>query len=149
MKREREYTLTRLVRGLGSSTFASRAGYFSTLVGFLTLPENANVSQQQIIEVLRKQLNTGKAIADKEDSDALIGHILLCGALLRSRRLLDESTENLAECVEILVQASKNKVFHTSLAYKFLVDLLEQVIASNINSKLISQREGSCLRHDF
>lgn len=128
MKRERDYTLTRLVRGLGASTYASRAGFFSTLVGFLTLPENASIDQTQIIEVLRKQLNTGKAMAaDKEDSDALIGHILLCGALLRSGRLADESDANVTECVELLVQASKNKVFHTSMAYKFLVDLLDQV----------------------
>lgn len=77
--------------------------------------------------MLRKQLNTGKAMADKEDSDALIGHILLCGALLRSGRLPNETEENVAECVELLVQASKNKVFHTSMAYKFLVDLLEEV----------------------
>lgn len=127
MKRERDYTLARLVRGLGASTYASRAGFFSTLVGFLTLPENGDLEQSQIVEVLRKQLNTGKAMADKEDSDALIGHILLCGAMLRSGRLVDETPENVAECVELLVQASKHKVFHTSMAYKFLVDLLDEV----------------------
>lgn len=94
------------------------------------MPETADIDQSQIVDVLRKQLNTGRAMAmmmDKEDSDALVGHVLLCGALLRSGRLTEESDGNVAECVELLVQASKNKPFHTSMAYKFLAALLEEV----------------------
>lgn len=142
--KERDYTLTRLVRGLGASTLASRAGYFTALVGFLSRPSAAvDITHDQLIAVLDKQLHVGKACADKEDSDALVGHVLLVGALLRSGRLRggDAATaaatdEQVAQCAQILVRAAASKVFHASLAYKFLVDLLHELPAEQFHCAL-------------
>lgn len=63
----------------------------------------------------------------QEDSDAVIGHILLCGSLIRSNKL-DSGTDNdLAKCVQLLTAASHHKIVHSSLAFTFLIELLSKV----------------------
>lgn len=63
----------------------------------------------------------------QEDSDALIGHILICGALIRAKKVSTASDEELNRCVQVLIKASRHKTFHSSLAYTFLIELLSQV----------------------
>lgn len=76
---------------------------------------------------MHKELNVGKGINVKEDSDALIGQILTCAALLRANKLLSADEKDVTDCVKILVQASHHKIFHASMAYTFLVELLKDV----------------------
>ncbi|KAJ6625239.1 Myb-binding protein 1A, partial [Pseudolycoriella hygida] len=124
---QHRYAIKRIVRGLGASTCSSKSIFFRTLVGILTLPASESVSVDEIIQVMEKELKIGKEIKNKEDSDALIGHILLCGSLIRSNRLESGSDEDLSKCTHLLTTASRHKIVHSSLAFTFLIELLNRL----------------------
>lgn len=63
----------------------------------------------------------------QEDSDALIGHILLCGSLIRSNKLDSGSDDDLSKCVQLLTAATHHKLVHSSMAFTFLIELLSKV----------------------
>lgn len=46
----------------------------------------------------------------------------MCAAIFHSKRSL--TSEEIAACVQILITASHQKTFHSSLAYRFLLELL-------------------------
>lgn len=62
--KEYEYTLKRLIRGLGASTSSSRSGFYSTFIAFLCANDE-NVSIKDIFDVMQKELNIGKEISNK------------------------------------------------------------------------------------
>lgn len=141
------------MRGLGASSSSSRTGFYTTLVGLLSQTADANTNEypsvHQVIEVMEKELSVSKVgcnnkvsagesirlhlmfIFDdfvftlQEDSDALVGHILVCAAIIHSKRAL--TSKEVGACVQILIDASHQKTFHSSLAYKFLLELLENL----------------------
>lgn len=145
--KERDYAIGRMIRGLGASTCSSRSGFFAAFIGFLK--STPKISIQKLYDAMEKQLHVGTEINNKvcahphppkdqhliyqcfrctqEDSDALVGHILLCGALIRSDRFLDCTTDDISKCTAILVNGSKHKKFHAALAYSFIFELMQRV----------------------
>lgn len=63
----------------------------------------------------------------QEDSDAIVGQTLVCGAVLHSNKIQEANGDELQKIVQILLKASHQKPFHSSLAYTFLIELLEKV----------------------
>ncbi|XP_055914940.1 myb-binding protein 1A [Eupeodes corollae] len=126
-KKEISYCLKRLCRGVGASTSASRAGFFTTLVAFLQTTTTDDVSIEDVIKTVQKELNVGTSISNKEDADAFVGKILVCGAVLRSGRLSQANAEYLEQITNILVQASRHRTYHCSLAYVFLIEMIEKL----------------------
>lgn len=118
-----------MIRGVGASTSDSRTGFYTTLVAFLSLPsQHESPTITEVFDVMDKQLSVGKgSTSDKEDSDALTGHILICGALLHSGKVPNASDEEITRLVRVLIKASHHKNFHASFAYTFLIELLDQV----------------------
>ena len=69
----------------------------------------------------------------QEDSDALIGRILVCASILHANKLKSASNSEIKKCVETLINASHHKSYHSSLAYTFLLELLEKLSEAQFN----------------
>ncbi|XP_055381769.1 myb-binding protein 1A [Condylostylus longicornis] len=119
------YTLKRLIRGCGSSTTESRSIFFTCLVGFLNFSSDECLSYDQILKIAKTELCSKPAIASKEDSDAVTGMILICGALLRSKKHVILSGDNIRDLTMALFSFSKCKSYHEALAYIFCVELVK------------------------
>ncbi|KAI8122708.1 Myb-binding protein 1A [Lucilia cuprina] len=126
-KRQKElaYTLKRLIRGCGASTNVSRAGFFTGLVGIMKSFTTEELTMEQIFETLNKELHVGATIANKEDADAVVGKILVCGALLHSGRLTEANSEHLEQVTNMLLQSSRHRTYHASLGFSFLCEIIE------------------------
>lgn len=66
----------------------------------------------------------------QEDNDALIGRILVCASILHANKLESASDSEIKKCIETLIGASHHKLYHSSLAYTFLLELLEKLSES-------------------
>ncbi|KAL5275672.1 MYBBP1A family protein [Megaselia abdita] len=62
-----------------------------------------------------------------EDADAIVGQILVCGALLRSSKLVEASKEDISAVIQVLLAATKHRTYHTALAYSFVTELLNTI----------------------
>ncbi|XP_037939164.1 myb-binding protein 1A-like [Teleopsis dalmanni] len=127
-KRQKElyYTLKRLVRGCGASTNISRAGFFTALVLFLKkfLTE---ISNKEVFDALQNELRTGTTIVKKNDSDAVVGKILVCVAIMHSGRVFVSSEDDLQKLTLFLLRATKHRTYHSSLGYGFLIEFLNMI----------------------
>lgn len=54
--------------------------------------------------------------------------------MLHSRKILSASDEEVSKCIQVLVNASRHKSFHSALAYTFLIELLSQLAAEQFVS---------------
>lgn len=126
-QKELQYSLKRLIRGCGSSTNISRSGFFVGLVAILKSFSAEDVSIQMVIDVMNKELHVGSAVVNKEDADAVVGKILVVGALLHSGRLADGNAEYLEQVTNILLQSTRHKTYHASLGYSFLCEIIQSV----------------------
>lgn len=126
-QKELTYTLKRLIRGCGASTNISRAGFFTGLVGFLKAFSHEEITMQQVFDTLNKELHVGATIANKEDADAVVGKILVCGALLHAGRLTEANSEYLEQVTNVLLQSTHHRTYHASLGYSFLCEIIENV----------------------
>lgn len=116
-----------MIRGCGASTNVSRAGFFTGLVGFLKSFNQDELTIEQVFEKLNKELHVGATIANKEDADAVVGKILVCGALLHSGRLAEANSEHLEQVTNILLQSTRHRTYHASLGFSFLCEIIEKV----------------------
>lgn len=57
--------MRRLVRGVGASTTDSRAGFFTTLVGFLKSVSTDDVNVGDLLDLTKKELHVGGVIVNK------------------------------------------------------------------------------------
>lgn len=55
----------------------------------------------------------------------MIGRVLVCAAILHSKRIENASDADISKCLQTLINASHHKTYHSSLAYKFLLEMLE------------------------
>lgn len=60
-----KYVIKRLVRGVGASTTTSRAGFFTTLVGFLQTVNSEELEAKSVLDIAAKQLHVGKSVNNK------------------------------------------------------------------------------------
>jgi len=66
----------------------------------------------------------------QEDDDAVVGKILVCGALLRAGRISLLNSEPLEKITNILLQATRQRTYHASLGYAFLIEIIESAVSS-------------------
>ncbi|XP_075157683.1 MYB binding protein 1a [Haematobia irritans] len=135
-QKELQYSLKRLVRGCGSSTNISRSGFYIGLLGVLKSFGLEEVPLQQVLDVMNKELHVGSTIVNKEDADAVVGKILVVGALLHSGRLADANSDYLEQVTNILLQATHHKSYHASLGYSFICELIETLSQKNFESSV-------------
>ncbi|XP_073828104.1 MYB binding protein 1a [Musca autumnalis] len=133
-QKELQYSLKRLIRGCGSSTNASRSGFYVGLVGVLKSFTADEVPLQLILDVMNKELHVGSAVVNKEDADAVVGKILVIGALIHSGRLANVNSEHLEQITNILLQSTRHKTYHASLGYSFLCEIIETLSQEQFES---------------
>lgn len=64
----------------------------------------------------------------QDDADAVVGKILVCGALQQSGRLDNlQNSEHLECIIHTLLQATKQRSYHASLAYALIIEFVEKV----------------------
>lgn len=116
--------MKRLVRGCGASSSNSRIGFYTALSGVLNSGEMKNVSVEDILEILTKELY-GSA-EDSGKLDTYVGTILICGAIIRSNVLESASGEEIGKITKFLVSClQKSPVY--SLSFTFLNELVMRV----------------------
>uniref|UniRef100_A0A1I8PD92 Myb-binding protein 1A n=1 Tax=Stomoxys calcitrans TaxID=35570 RepID=A0A1I8PD92_STOCA len=135
-QKELQYSLKRLIRGCGSSTNVSRSGFYIGLVGALKSLSPEELSLQQVLDFMNKELHVGSAVINKEDADAVVGKILVVGALLHSGRLSEANAEYLEQVTNILLQATHHKSYHASLGYSFVCELIETLSPKQFESSV-------------
>lgn len=114
-----------MIRGLGSQSFAARAGYYSTLLALLNLKLDFTVTD--MLELVKTELHRSGKNSDGENADICAGHILTCGAIIHANLWPSEDEECEKELLQLLINACKERTYLGLLGYSFLVDLLHKV----------------------
>lgn len=57
----------------------------------------------------------------------MIGQILVCGAILHANKINSANDAEITKCIETLINAAHHKIYHSSLAYTFLLELLDKL----------------------
>lgn len=70
----------------------------------------------------------------QESSNFLIGQILLCAAIIHANRLQTIDGDQLKKCIETLITATHYKPYHSSLAYTFLLEILDKLDAKRFRN---------------
>lgn len=86
---------------------------------------------QLVLDTLNKELHVGATIANKEDADAVVGKILVVGALLHSGRLAEANSEYVEQVTNMLLQSTRHRTYHAALGYSFLCEVIEKVSEAN------------------
>ncbi|XP_053617406.1 myb-binding protein 1A [Plodia interpunctella] len=116
------YVLKRLVRSLGANVPGMRTGYFATLVTVLTKLSQITVST--LLDLIKKELHANKS-SKSEVGDVALGHILVCGAIFRSGRMLQCTEEEQKDVIQLLLKASKKKSYLSTVAHLILLDFIK------------------------
>lgn len=74
-----QYTLKRLVRGVGASTTNSRAGFFTALVGLLKSISTDEFKIVDLLNLTKKELQVGGVVAKK------VGFVLITNSSTNSK----------------------------------------------------------------
>eukprot|EP01032_Pedospumella_encystans_P026599 gene26599-30059_t len=97
---ERDYTLKRLVKGLGSSRDSARQGFATCLCEFLQLP---GVEVAHILDVLDSTTQVTGSLKGAEERDFLFSKLFCCIALIRSGAVKNDKTLQLDILDRLLV----------------------------------------------
>ncbi|MPC46740.1 hypothetical protein E2C01_040467 [Portunus trituberculatus] len=126
-----KYIINRLVAGLASSHLMAREGYFSALCYLLRL-NSSYFSPQFVFSLLAdKKSATMKSVTKDENRDQLLGELLLCGAVVRSGRAVDQ--EVLQQVVNMLCAMRAKKSYLDITASQFLVNLIESYEGNSVH----------------
>ncbi|KAL6259582.1 hypothetical protein P5V15_009499 [Pogonomyrmex californicus] len=122
---ELNYALVRLVRSLGSSMTFTRRGVYSTLTVFLMMHPETSI--EKLLSIMNTQLHPAGSNPKSENADVYMGRILLCGALIRSKLLVQNSIEIQQQVTEILLNAGKQRSYLSFISVIFLSELIIQL----------------------
>lgn len=76
----------------------------------------------------------------------MIGRVLVCAAILHSGKWQDASDAEISKCVQTLIAASHYKTFHSSLAFTFLLELLDKLPEKRFKSLMWPQMQKELKR---
>ncbi|XP_014470444.1 PREDICTED: DNA polymerase V-like [Dinoponera quadriceps] len=134
--RDLNYALTRLVRSLGSSTVFARRGFYSTLTIFLKLTHHENPIEK-LLSIMNTQLHPASSNPKNENADIYMGHILLCGALMRSESLAQNTIEIQQQVVETLLNAGRQRSYLSFVSVMFLSDFIVRHLSDKSMKKVV------------
>ncbi|XP_043504476.1 myb-binding protein 1A-like protein [Polistes fuscatus] len=132
--KECKYAMTRLIRGLGSSKLYAKKGFYSTLTTFLIT--HPDVSIDTILTTMDTELHPVNSNAKSEKADIYMGRILTCGALIRSKLLLNSTTDTQSKVVEILLNAGKQRSYLSFVSISFLIEFINQLNADSVKTSI-------------
>ncbi|CAG9809028.1 unnamed protein product [Chironomus riparius] len=130
-EKELSYAVKRLIRGTGSSTSNSRIGFYTAFCGLLSANVENVPKVSEIFEIMAKEFKE-----DRKGLDSIIGEALICGAIIRSEKMLGSSSEEeIQEIVKHLTSCS-TKPSVAPLAYNFLAELVTKVSSDTVKSSV-------------
>ncbi|XP_015174164.1 PREDICTED: myb-binding protein 1A-like protein [Polistes dominula] len=132
--KEYKYAMTRLIRGLGSSKLYAKKGFYSTLTTFLII--HSDVSIDTILTTMDTELHPVNSNAKSEQADVYMGRILTCGALIRSKLLLNSINNTQSKVVEILLNAGKQRSYLSFVSISFLIEFINQLDANSVKKSI-------------
>lgn len=132
--KECKYAIIRLIRGLGSSKLYAKKGFYSTLTTFLII--NPDVSIDTIITTMDTELHPVNSNAKSEKADIYMGRILTCGALIRSKLLLNSAADTQSKVVEILLNAGKQRSYLSFVSISFLMEFINQLNGDSVKTSI-------------
>lgn len=65
-----------------------------------------------------------------------MGRILTCGALIRSKLLLNSTTDTQSKVVEILLNAGKQRSYLSFVSISFLIEFINQLNADSVQTSI-------------
>ncbi|KAK0176042.1 hypothetical protein PV328_000219 [Microctonus aethiopoides] len=132
--KELNYSLKRLIRGLGSSRTASRKGFYATLTAYFKITPDINMND--IIQIMEAELKATNSNSKSENADIHMGRILLCGALIRSKLLSNRTVEEQQKVVEILLTAGTKRSYLSFVSYSFLNEFINEFDEESLKTNL-------------
>ncbi|XP_018398314.1 PREDICTED: uncharacterized protein LOC108776257 [Cyphomyrmex costatus] len=130
--KELDFTLDKMVARLGSSLTSTRIGFYSTLTAFLTIYPDTAV--EKLLSIMNTQLRPAGSNLKSENADIYMGHILLCGAMIRSNLLAQNSIEFQQQIMEILLNAGKQRSYLSFISTMFLSEFITQLDIESIKN---------------
>lgn len=128
-EKERAYSLKRLVRGVGSNTNASRAGFYTALVVYLEQVKDSSCCPTiaEIFSLVKSELSdSGKDDDDKQTKLELrVGKVSVCGAIINSGLVENASDMELQTVLKTLKKGMYKSV--APLAIMYLSELAQKV----------------------
>uniref|UniRef100_A0AAG5CYN4 DNA polymerase V n=1 Tax=Anopheles atroparvus TaxID=41427 RepID=A0AAG5CYN4_ANOAO len=140
---EMAYALKRLIRGVGSTSNASRAGFFTGLLGLLNQlksEEDVRPSVTDLFALVKTELSDSdiKSAGDNAEDDKektrfelRVGKVLVCGAIIKAGLLASATDLELQTVLNTLKQGMYKMV--TPLVYTFLNELAPQLEAKKFS----------------
>ncbi|XP_011257399.1 DNA polymerase V [Camponotus floridanus] len=123
--KELKYALNRLVRSLGSSQTLARKGNYTTLTVFLMMHPETSI--EKLLSITNTQLHPIGKNTKSENADIYMGRILLCGAIIRSKLLVQSTIEIQQQITEILLNAGKQRSYLSFISVMFLNEFIIQL----------------------
>lgn len=117
------YAVKRLIRGSGASTSDSRTGFYTALCGFLSANVENVPKVSELMEIMDKEYSN----EDRKGLDSMLGVALICGAIIRSERMLGNSTEEDIQKIVMNLTSCFSKPSVAPVAYNFLAELVTKV----------------------
>ncbi|KFB53208.1 hypothetical protein ZHAS_00021514 [Anopheles sinensis] len=127
------YSLKRLVRGVGSTSNASRAGFYTGLVGLLSQlkgEEDVCPSVTELFALVKSELSDSTKRTAGEENEKIrielrVGKVLVCGAIIKAGLIESASDEELETIFKTLKKGMYKTL--TPLVYTFLNELVPQI----------------------
>lgn len=123
-----KYVLNRLVRGSGASITSGKIGFFTVLSSFLA-EFRGSFTCSEIFAAMDRELKVTNNAKNKETSDAIVGRVLIINAMIRQKMFNEKTIEDLRTALQIVVEASKKKSYHSKLAFNCLTSLVQSSIS--------------------
>ncbi|XP_063979365.1 uncharacterized protein LOC135163664 [Diachasmimorpha longicaudata] len=139
--KELDYSLRRLIRGLGASRPSSKKGFYTTLTAYLKL--HPQTPLLPLLEILDVELKSSGHNPKSENADIFMGRILFCGALVRSNVLQSSASDFQQKIIEILLEAGGKRSYLSASSFSFLIDFLHQLTTKSLKPSIwpILERE--------
>lgn len=86
------------------------------------------MSCSDIFEVMDQELKITNKAKTRETSDAYVGRVLTMTAMIRQNIMSHVQPDQLKQCIQIIVETTKLKSYHSRLAYNALIALVQSEI---------------------
>ncbi|XP_065093135.1 uncharacterized protein Mybbp1A [Ochlerotatus camptorhynchus] len=129
-EKERAYALKRLIRGVGSNSHSSRAGFFTALVGYLEQVKNTVLCPTitEIFTLVKSELSDtdkGDDVTQQTKLELRVGKVSVCGAIISSGLIENASDMELQTVLKTLKKGMYKVV--TPLAIMYLSELVQKI----------------------
>ncbi|KAJ3442869.1 myb-binding protein 1a family member [Anaeramoeba flamelloides] len=133
-----EYSLLRLVRGVGSTQNSACQGFSLALTEFLI--RYPKITTQEVLKKIATEHRESKSMKSRESFQNLLGRVFGYTCLLRSGRLNlgdNEEVFELESIIKDLIKISRKKSFLSQIAWRLITDIALEISTINYNKYIL------------